>query len=852
MQSEFHKRQVAMLRRTPIKSFLQHLAFDPTTGIYELDDNKVGICFEIQPLIYASDETGDMLKTILNKPSIPDDSMVSFALWAGQDISHVTAASRMIRHERFRSTGNRDVDSILQSLSKEQTDFLEKGTFRPVEKVHKSRIRNIRGFFSLVIQKERKGKKIKYKSLDSDDRYRDMVNEIRESLNSCGFFPSVMTPEVLKKLLSSMINWQPKPNWRSPTDMYDDNTPVREQIVDMDTELVSLGNSFRLNDRYCRVLSAERLPSSVSLSKSFEYLMDPRSKGATGLKENTLICANIYYGNRKKESKSIERNRWWANNTAQGAITKLKPVVVDIARSYDLLYDSVEDGDRPCRVAFHIAIFGDSEEQVAQEVGTVESIFSKLRYRMKPENQIPIPIFFSMLPMNADPDPEVVDLIGRYKTCTTKHAVRLLPVSSEWKGMGRPVSIFAGRSGQILPFNLFDNPTNYNCLIMAESGNGKSVLSNRILADILSCGGRTIIIDQGYSYKNATELFGGQFITFSPDSCPNLNPFPFIVDFNEEKDMLIGMIVAMAKIKPNTETGTYQIAALRLLLDQAWQQKGNAMTMTDIVELAAEQPDQRVRDIAMLLRAFTDQGEYGQYYNRQDGAIDFDASRMIVLELDDLKNKEHLMQVVVLQLIIMANRYVYSKHAAGDNSWTLMLIDEAWKFMATSGSANKDENPILEFILTAYRQFRKHHAAIAMVTQSLGDVYAHPAGAAIAANAGSRIFLGQKKDVIQQMASEKKLSMDQFWLDQLLSVNTQKGHFSELFFETSASQGVGRLILSPFSLLLFSTDGDDRHALKSYTDQGYTTVDAAKLVLRDRGIPEYRKFTADPAAGIAA
>ena len=849
MSSEFHKRQVALLRRTPIRKFLQHLAFDPTTGIYELDDNKIGICFEVQPLIYANDETGDMLKTILNKQSIPDGSMVSFALWAGNDISNISAAARMIRAERFKSTGNKNVDSILQSLSKEQSDFMERGTQKPVEQIYRSRIREIKGYFSLVIQQNKKGRKRRTKSINADDKYRDMVNEIREGLNTCGLSPRQMTPALLKTLLSSMLNWQPEANWRKNPDDYDDNTPLREQVVDMDTELVSLGSTFRLNDRYCRILSAERLPSSVSLSDSFEYLMDSRSKGAAGLKENTLICANIFYGDRKAATKSIERNRWWANNTAQGAITKLKPIVVDIAKSYDLLFDSTEDGDRPCKVAFHIAVFGDSEEQVSQEIGNVESRFAALRYRMKSENQIPIPVFFSMLPMNADPDEEVVDLIGRYTHCTTKHAVRLLPVSSEWKGMGRPVSIFAGRSGQILPFNLFDNPTNYNCLIMAESGSGKSVLSNRLVADILSCGGRAIIIDQGYSYKNTTELFDGQFITFDPKSCPNLNPFPFITEYTEEKDMLVGMVAAMGKVNPYSENGVYQIAAIRMLLDKAWKQHGQLTTMTEIVELAQAEDDQRIKDIALLLMPFTDTGEYGQYYSSQDKPIDFDASRVIVLELDDLKNKEHLMQVVVLQLIIMANRYIYSKHARGDDSWTLMLMDEAWKFMAASGGT--ENNPILDFILTAYRQFRKHNASITMVTQSLGDVYAHSAGSAISENAGSKVFLGQKADAVRRMADENKLSMDKFWLEQLLSVQTQKGHFSELFFETGSAMGVGRLILSPFTLLLFSTDGTDRRDLRQFTDKGYSTVDAAGLVLKRRGIREYANFTAVPQAKIA-
>lgn len=837
MASEFHQRQIAMLRRTPIKDFFSHIAYNHSTQIYQLDDNKVGFAFEIQPMIYAGDEVGNRLNTILSKPSLPDGCIVSFALWAGQDITHISAAARTVRYERFRSTGNHDVDEILQSLSNQHMSFLNEGTRSPVESVYRSRVRDIRGFVSVVIQERKKGRRKKSRSLGEDDKYRELVSEFFEGLSSVDLAPKPLRPVTLKKLLSSIINWQSNANWRSADDYYDDNTPIREQVVDMDTELrVVDGRVFRLNDRYCSVLSAERLPDKVSLGDSFDYIMDCNSAGNGGIRENVLICANIYYEDSKKASKSIDRNRNWANRVAVGPIVKIKPITKKISDSFDLLYDSKEEGDRPCRVAFHVAVFANTADQVIQEAANIESRFAALRYKMKPESQIALPIFFSMLPLNSDPDNTVVSMIGRYKTCTSKHAVRLLPISSEWKGMGRPVATLVGRSGQIIPFNYFDNQTNYNSLTMAESGSGKSVFSNFMVSNILSCGGRAFIIDQGYSYENTSELFGGKFIKFSADSCPNLNPFTFINEFEEEKDMLIGLLVAMTKINPNEAEGRFQVATLRSLLSRVWSKKGRDMLVDDIAAEAgkegAEKSDKRISDLQVLLEPFTTNGEYGKYYSGEEEAINFDASRVIVMELDDLKNKEHLLQVVVLQLIIQINRYIYSKHSSGDKSWTYMLIDEAWKFMTNGGSEN---NPILEFLLTAYRQFRKHNASINMVTQSLGDVYAHPAGAAIAENAGIKTFLGQKAEVIERMRNENKLSMPDFWMKQLLSVKTHKGRFSELFIQTSTSQGVARLILSPFNLLLLSTDADDRSDIKRYKSQGYSTVQAVWCVMKERG-----------------
>lgn len=833
MASEYHTRQVALLKRTPIKDFFSHLAYNPATYIYALEDNKIGFAFEIRPLIFAGDDVGDRLKTILNKPSMPDNSMISFAMWAGHDITHILARHKMARTERFKTTGNKDVDNTLQVLSQVQADNIAAHTTKPIERIHGSRVRDIRCFVSVVIQEEPKKAKARVKGLLDDEKYRELVTEFKEGLNSVGLAPKVLEPSILKKLLSSIINWQPNANWRDPKDGYDDTTTIKEQIVDMDTELKPItGRVFRLNDRYCSVLSAERFPKRVSLSDSYEYLMDSANNGATGIKENVLFCTNIFYHNTKKMKKSITSKRGWAASNSEGFAAKMKPVVKKIANSYETLFNSIEDNDRPCRVAFHVAVFGDSVEGVTQEAANVESRFAGLKYRMKSENQIAIPTFFGMLPLNADPDKRIVDMMGRFKTVTTKHAVRVLPISAEWKGYGRPMSLYVGRSGQILPFCNFDNSSNYNMLTMAQSGGGKSVNTNVLVADVLACGGRSIIIDQGYSYENTTEIFGGKFITFNPESCPNLNPFLFINDFENEKDMLVGLLTAMAKIKVHDQDGIYQVASLRMILDECWNAKGKRMSVDDVIQLSSQHEDQRVRDLAVLLSPFGSKGEYGKYYNDDEStAIDFDASRVIVLELDDLKDKEHLQQVVVMQLIIMTNRYVYSKHARGDKDWTMLHIDEAWKFMAKGGS---EDNPVLEFILTAYRQFRKHNAAINMITQSLGDVYTTSAGAAIAENAGFKIFLGQKADAIHRLVDEKKLSMDDFWLRQLLSVETYKGHFSELFIDNNTTQGVARLILDPLILLLFSTDMEDREAIRQYKKQGFTTIDSCKRVLEQR------------------
>jgi conjugal transfer ATP-binding protein TraC len=828
------KRMLALSQRTPLHTLLQHKSFDPSTNIYELGEGNIGIAFEISPYIYASDDVADRVLTILNKAIIPDGSMASFSLWAGNDIRDIMNKNTSERLKRFTTTGDAEVDDILSRLADDHINFISSRTDRPIEPLFKTQVRNTRCFFSLVL-KRGKGSS---RPISDDDLIEEIYSEVLQGLEACKMNPKPLNPDSLRILLGNIINWTDKPSWKNPDVSYDDRTPINHQICDIDTECIVQGATLRFNDKYCKVLSANSFPRFPNLSDSYSFLIPHNSRECV-VKSNALMTTNIFFRRTKASKEEIKRKRKWATKQNVAPFNKWEPKLGDIARSFDLLFDSTVDGeDRPCDIMFSVALFGDSEESVKRQASSTISHFKSLKYDLKEELLISLPVFASMLPLNADPHERVVKTLGRFKPCTTIHASRIIPVCAEWKGIGSPVSTFIGKTGQVLPFNLFDNTTNYNGLLMAESGSGKSVTSNRMIADILAHGGRSIIIDQGYSYLNACELFKGTFITFNEDNCPNLNPFPLINDFENEIDMLVGMLAAMAKISSKSETGIFQAASLRRILTDVWNEKGHSTVVDDIAELAGKSDDKRISDLKMLLNSFTKNGEYGKYYYNDSDPIDFDSSRLIVLELDDLKDKAHLSSVVVLQLILMANNYIYKKSLKDDFSWTLFLIDEAWKFIA-EGSGNSDENPILEFILTAYRQFRKSMASIMMVTQSLNDVYGHSAGAAIAENAGNRIFMGQKPASIAQMVDEKKIVMDQFWVDQLCEVSTEKGVFSELFFDTSVAKGVGRLILSPYSLLIFSTDGADRSAIRNQRKQGYTIHQAAIRVLQERGVHEY-------------
>ena len=69
---------------------------------------------------------------------------------------------------------------------------------------------------------------------------------------------------------------------------------------------------------------------------------------------------------------------------------------------------------------------------------------------------------------------------------------------------------------------------------------------------------------------------------------------------------------------------------------------------------------------------------------------------------------------------------------------------------------------------------------------------------------------------------------------QLSSVSTEHGHYSEIFVHGPMGSGVGRLILDPFSMLLYSTRAEDYQAIKTLTDQGIPVAEAIESIIERR------------------
>lgn len=784
-------------KRNRIDEYLPVLAYED--GFFTLEPNSLGFAFICSPLTGGDDRLMARFNSLLNL-TWPAETILQFCLWAGPDLSP----------ERIILPGSDDLPEALQEIRASRVEFLRRGSEVPLDRSGLM-LRDIN-----VIITARLPMNDQFPADKDFQAGRELQNSALETLKSCGFSPRIMTPEDYIRIMETILNWSPDAVWRrSPASQYDPNRLIREQLLDYNISLKRFDGHLELGDKVVKVLSPKQFPPMTYFGLSQHFLIDPLT-GNRGIRENVLITANVYFPDTEERRPKLERGRQFVTQQVIGPLKNMAPRLVRKKESFDILFDSMDEGNRVIQWMLTMNLFC-SPGNAPGATANAKTFWGETGCLLLEDSKITLPLFLNCLPFGAEKE-RVVEL-KRYKTMTTQHVLPFLPVFGGWQGTPTPVMQFVGRDGQLMLFDFFDSTTNFNAVIAAQSGSGKSFLTNEIITQYLSVGGRCWVIDIGRSYEKMAGHLHGTFMSFSADSQICLNPFSIVQDYAEEADILVDLISTMAA--PTEKLSDLQTSRLQEVLKDLWESEAQGLTIDILARVLKEDEDSRVRDVGTQLFAFTTHGEYGRFFNGQNN-VDFQGS-MIVIELEELRGRKQLQQVVLLQLIYQIQQEMYLGER---DRRKLVIIDEAWDLL-THGNIGK-------FIEHGYRRFRKYGGAAVVITQSLNDLYASPCGQAIAENSAFKILLGQAPETIAQVEKEGRLKLGDYGVQLLKTLHTIPGHYSELCFITQEGFGVVRLYVEDLKRVLFSTNAEDVHLFKQLQNQGMGLREAAHYILAQR------------------
>lgn len=795
-------------RRAP--SVIPVVAYDEDHSMFLIDDKTVGVGFVCHPLVYGDEQTQERVNQFLNQ-ELPPRTTIQICLFRSPDINRQMYSMLALREEHN--------DPFMNSVIAEREAFLKKHTYSELE------TRSSKGYFNLgVLQDLKLIITIKFpindnrptvKEIEAFDRLRV---KIESSLQTIGLAPQTLDAKEYVRFMNTLVNWDEQAPWRFDGAGWDPATPICQQIFDYDTSIELDKEELKLGTMHARVLSAKRLPDVMYFGDAIKYVGDLRG-GSSRIKENYMVVVNIYIPEPEATRAALDRRRQFAVNQAYGPMLKFVPVLADKKEGFDLLYDSMKEGHKPIRISYSLVVFAPTKERASAAAMAARGLWRESRFEIMEDKLLQLPMFINCMPLCADAS-AVGDLF-RHKSVTTEQAAVVLPIFGEWKGTGTFHATLLSRNGQVMSLSLHDSGTNKNAVVAAESGSGKSFLVNELVMSYLSVGAQVWVIDVGRSYEKLCNLLEGDFVHFEENADISLNPFELVETYDEEEDGLVSIVSTMASAKGLLDE--WQQAALKQSMSVLWNEYGRSLTIDHIAEYCRNYSDKRLQDVGLQLHAFTSQGSYGKYFSKANN-VTF-TSDFTVLELDDLQGRKHLRQVVLLQLIYQIQQAVF----LGDRGRKkVVIIDEAWDLLK--------EGEVSVFMEHAYRKFRKYGGSVLIATQSINDLYENEVGRAIAENSASMYLLGQTEETVDSVKNTGRLSLSEGGYNLLKSVHTVPGVYSEIFIKSNAGVGVGRLVVSPYHRLLYSTDPNDVADINAQVARGLTVTDAVYAVMERRGL----------------
>ena len=750
----------------------------------------LGACFEGGLLNGGDDGLVEKLISALSV-ALPDDSVVQIVNFAEPNID--SFVSGYLRNKLNDPT-------IFSEYSQKRASFIQSGVDAPLIRRSGVFLRNQRLIVTLKCP-------ISGKPTDADlESFNSVMSRFSDGLRATGIAIDQLDVGAYMKLLRTIHGLYQKHS----ADI-NDLEPLREQVFAPGDSISFEKDHIVFNDDvYAKIISMRLLPKQSSLA-----LMNQITGHPDGINNQITspyyMALTIRYPNQVEKANQVRMNAAIIHHQSTGPMAALLPNMKYKRAGFDVLMDEMDGhGGVICEMNLSLVIFSRNYKELDALSAAIQTYYSSLQFDVRSDKRILAPLWYSILPLNMTKKGS--EGLSRFMTMTVRHLTQFAPIIGEWRGTSliSGASIFFSPRGQVALFDFYDSPTNYNFLIAAESGAGKSFLTQCFLMDQLSDGSKAWVIDVGRSYKKLNHVVGGSFIEFTEESDICLNPFTFIEDIDDEMDMLKALVEKMSS--PIGGLNDFQMSVVEQGIKGVWSRYGNTANIDALAQWFLAQPREEIQDIGQQLFPFTSLGSFGKWFNAANN-LDLD-NRFVVLELEELNGRSHLQKVVLLLLIARINREMFMTRGKRK----MLVVDEAWNLL---------DDPVMGRAMeAAFRRARKADGSIGVVTQKISDLVTSSSGLAMYENAAHRIIMSQQTDSINRAIKEGNFVIDAYGEWRLKQVHTVPGEYAEFMVLRDEDYAVLRYVADRFTQVMFSTKGAERNEPLDDMERGMSATDA--------------------------
>ena len=414
----------------------------------------------------------------------------------------------------------------------------------------------------------------------------------------------------------------------------------------------------------------------------------------------------------------------------------------------DVAYEDLEDlrdgliqaQEKMFEVSLYITLYGKTNEEVDKAENEIKNILeSKLVY-VKPALFQQDAGFISTLPVGQD-------------LLQIKNKINTSPLSSFFPFVSFDLSSDRGilyglnrHNGSLILFDRF-SMENYNSIVFAKSGSGKSYFTKLEILRTLMFDTEVIIIDPEREYEFLAESVGGRYFDISLVGEHHINPFDLPTPTQDESPSevlrsnivnLVGLFrVMLGGLTPEEDA----------IIDQAITETYALKDINGDTDFTKLEPPllsdfetvlsgiEGSESLQQRISKYT-KGTWSGFIN-QPSNVDIN-KKLVCFSIRDMEDElKPVAMYLITHFIWNAVRKNLRKR--------LLVVDEAWIMMKNDDTAS--------FLFGLAKRGRKYYLGLATITQDVGDFLKSPYGLPIITNSSIQILLKQSPssiDIVQK------------------------------------------------------------------------------------------------------
>jgi len=414
-------------------------------------------------------------------------------------------------------------------------------------------------------------------------------------------------------------------------------------------------------------------------------------------------------------------------------------------------------------VGLYITIYADTESELTKVENEIKSILESRMIYLKPALFQQEEGFKSTTPLGSD-------FLSVHSKLNTEPISSMFPFVSFDLTSEKGILYGVNRhNSSLVIFDRF-SLENYNSVIFAKSGSGKSYATKLEILRTLMFDTNVLIIDPEREYEYLAEAVGGRYFNISLSSAHHINPFdlPAVGKDETPADVLRSNIINLVGLFRLMLGGLspQEDSIVDRAIAETYALKDITPQSVDFSEL--EPP--LLSDFEMVLSGMVGaetvveklkkytKGTWSTFLN-QPTNVDID-KKLVVFSIRDMEDElKPVAMYIITHFIWTAVRKKLQKR--------LLVVDEAWWMMKSEDTAS--------FLYSLAKRGRKYYLGLATITQDVGDFMRSPYGVAIVTNSSIQLLLKQAPSAVDLLQKTFNLTDEEKYL--LLESNIGEGIF---------------------------------------------------------------------------